>query len=129
MFFLKRRKTKTFFTTVPEAEAILPRSELFSSDPKLRQQQNKLDIRSLLGQGAGLRYLARLIALSGALAGSYSPSGAHATAYNEGLRRLGLFILTDVQKNAPELLPKLLQLCLPGSSPVQPESEQDRPLQ
>lgn len=85
------------------------------SDAKTQREQTRHDLKRLLGQGEGLRYLARLVALSGALGASYSPSGPEATAYNEGLRRMGLFILAEAQEHAPELLPRLLLLCLPGT--------------
>lgn len=93
-------------------------------DQQLQKSQVGHDLRRLLGQGEGLRYLARLVALSGALAPSYSPGGAEATAYNEGLRRLGLFILAEAQEHAPDLLPKLLLLCLPGSGGPEPAPPQ-----
>lgn len=83
--------------------------------PKLQRKQSGHDLRRLLGQGEGLRYLTRLVSLSGALGGSYSASGPEATAFNEGLRRMGLFILAEAQEHAPELLPRLLQLCLAES--------------
>lgn len=86
-----------------------------AQDPKTRRRQNAHDLKRLLGQGEGLRYLARLVALSGALGPSYSPSGPAATAYNEGLRRMGLFILAEAREHAPELLPGLLALCLPDA--------------
>lgn len=97
------------------------------SDPKLRHAQLRHDLTRLLNQGEGMRYLARLVALSGALGASYSPAGAEATAYNEGLRRMGLFILAEVQEHAPGLLPRLLLVCLPesGSAPLRP----DEPIQ
>lgn len=86
------------------------------SEQKLQKEQLGQDLNKLLAHGEGMRYLARLIALSGALSASYSPTGAEATAYNEGLRRMGLFILAEVQEHAPALMPRLLLLCLPEST-------------
>ena len=97
------------------------------SDHKLQRKQSGHDLKRLLGQGEGLRYLARLVALSGALGASYSASGPEATAYNEGLRRMGLFILAEAQEHAPELLPRLLQLCLSENGGS--ESAGEAPLQ
>lgn len=132
-FFRKRTKIPGPDTplTEPSAKDItLPRSAMFSSEPKIQQQQLKLDTHFLLGHESGLRYLSRLIIMSGALGGSYAPSSPYATAYNEGLRRMGLFIMADLQENVPELLPKLLRLCLPGTEPLLPEPEgTDTPLQ
>lgn len=86
------------------------------SSQKLQKAQLGRDLNKLLAQGEGLRYLARLIALSGALSPSYSPAGPEATAYNEGLRRMGLFILAEAQEHSPDLLPRLLLLCLPQNT-------------
>lgn len=117
MIFSRRRKQQkkpSVSTASPEVQTRpLPRN------PKLQREQVAHDLKHLLIQGEGLRYFARIIALSGALAPSYSSSGAEATAYNEGLRRMGLFILAEVQEHAPELLPRLLLLCLPVQNPVQ----------
>lgn len=81
----------------------------------LARSQLGHDLGRILAQGEGQRYLARLIAVSGALAPSYSPAGPQATAYNEGLRRLGLFILAEVEEHCPDILPRLLLLALSQS--------------
>ena len=98
------------------------------TEQKLQKNQLRQDLTKLLSQGEGMRYLARLVALSGALSASYSPSGHEATAYNEGLRRMGLLILAETQEHAPELLPSLLLLCLPGNArPEAPSKSSDEP--
>lgn len=86
-----------------------------AQSPALARSQLAHDLGRLLALGEGQRYLARLIAVSGALAPSYSPGGAQATAYNEGLRRMGLFILAEAEEHCPEALPRLLLLSLPCS--------------
>lgn len=97
---------------------------------KQRQEQLRQDLTRLLSQGEGLRYLARLVALSGALSASYSPGSPDATAYNEGLRRMGLFILAETQEHTPELMPRLLRLCLPTcTEAAKPGASGEEPLQ
>lgn len=78
------------------------------NDPDLRRKQSREDLSQILHTPGGQRYLSRLVAMSGALAPSYSPSCPYATAYNEGLRRMGLFILAEAEEVAPEALQRLL---------------------
>lgn len=65
--------------------------------PEARRQRELDDWRELLCLPAGRRVLSRLLVTTGALGASYSPGDSLATAYNEGLRRLGLFILAQVR--------------------------------
>lgn len=125
MFFFRKRKFKK--TAPPSPATPVPFIRPLPQDPKLRRAQLCHDLRHIAGQGEGLRYLARLVTLSGALGSSYSPAGAEASAYNEGLRRMGLFILAEVRENAPDLLPRLLRLCLDDDRP--PGGQADAPLQ
>ena len=65
--------------------------------PEARRQRELDDWRELLSLPAGQRVLSRLALTTGVLGGSYSPGDSLATAYNEGLRRLGLFILAEIR--------------------------------
>ena len=62
-----------------------------------RRQRELDDWRELLSLPSGRRVLARMVLTTGVLGGSYSPGDSLATAYNEGLRRLGLFILAEIR--------------------------------
>ncbi len=72
---------------------------------RLRQLE---DVAAVLKTPAGLRLLKRLLLLSGALGPAYAPGDPHATAFNEGLRNMGLLILAETREASPEALPGLV---------------------
>ena len=78
--------------------------------PSNKRLQELEDWRETLNLPAGRRVLARLIRTAGALGGSYAPGDAYATAYNEGLRRMGLHILEAIRAAAPEHFAAIITL-------------------
>ncbi len=74
----------------------------------LQREQEKADLLAVLDIPAGRRVLARLVTMAGVAAPSYAPGDALATAYNEGLRRMGLVIVGEVQAARPEALVDIL---------------------
>lgn len=79
-----------------------------SQDAKLQRLQQREDLAAVLRLPAGQRLIRRLLVLSNTLGPSYAPGDAYATAYNEGLRRMGMLLLTEIQDAAPERLPTLI---------------------
>ena len=65
------------------------------------------DVRCVLAVPEGKRFIARLIDHTMLLGQSYAPGDPYATAYNEGLRRVGLFVAGECQAAQPGALAKL----------------------
>ena len=65
------------------------------------------DVRCVLSTPEGKRFIARLIDHTLLLGQSYAPGDPYATAYNEGLRRVGIFIAAECQAAQPGTLAKL----------------------
>ena len=62
---------------------------------ELRRQDIR-DLRALLHTREGARFLSRLFDLTGVFAISYVAGDAGATAFNEGVRNVGLRVYADV---------------------------------
>ncbi len=76
--------------------------------PELQRQQELEDLGAVLSLPAGLRFVTRLIRLSNYLGASYAPGDALATAYNEGLRRMGGILAAETAITAPDKLGNIL---------------------
>ena len=75
---------------------------------KLAREQELADLRTVLKRPQGMRVLKRLFALSNALGASFA-NDPYCTAFNEGLRRMGLVLLEDVQEAAPKLAAEFIK--------------------
>ena len=75
---------------------------------KLAREQELADLRTVLKRPQGMRVLKRLFALSNALGTSFA-NDPYCTAFNEGLRRMGLVLLEDVQEAAPKLAAEFIK--------------------
>ena len=67
-------------------------------EQELRRQQEQEDLKHLLSQPEGLRVLRRIVKQSGVLTSSYAVNDSLATAHNEGLRSVGLWLLAEVER-------------------------------
>lgn len=67
------------------------------------------DFKALMALPEGRRTLCALVNYSGYFGPAYAPGDSHATAYNEGLRRMGLHIVSMARQAAPENYTILLQ--------------------
>lgn len=85
-------------------------------EQKLKREQELADLRTVLKRPQGMRVLKRLFALSNALGASFA-NDPYCTAFNEGLRRMGLVLLWDVQEAAPKLAAEFIK-------PENPENEE-----
>ncbi len=72
------------------------------------REQELADVEAVLNLPAGRRFYKRMLALSNALGASYTYGDTHATAFNEGLRRMGISLLNDAGQACPKLLHELL---------------------
>lgn len=77
-------------------------------EQKLKREQELADLRTVLKRPQGMRVLKRLFALSNALGASFA-NDPYCTAFNEGLRQMGIVILRDAQEAAPELMAELFK--------------------
>ena len=75
---------------------------------KLAREQELADVREVLGLPAGTRLYKRLLALANTLGASFA-NDPYSTAFNEGLRQMGIVILRDAQEAAPELMAELFK--------------------
>lgn len=69
------------------------------------------DFKALMALPEGRRVLRTLVTYSGLLGPVHNPGDSHGTAYNDGLRRMGMFVLDMARQADPEnytilLLPK-----------------------
>ena len=74
---------------------------------KLAREQELTDIRSVLALPAGVRLYKRLLSLSNTLGTSFV-SNPYSTAFNEGLRQMGIVLIKDAGEAAPELIADLI---------------------
>lgn len=75
---------------------------------KLAREQELADLRAVLNKPQGMRMVKRLLALSNAFGMSFA-TDPYSTAFNEGLRQMGIVILRDAQEAAPELMSELFK--------------------
>ena len=75
---------------------------------KLAREQELADLRAVLNKPQGMRMVKRLLALSNAFGMSFA-TDPYSTAFNEGLRQMGIVILRDAQEAAPELMAELFK--------------------
>lgn len=60
------------------------------------------DVRWLMGHAQGRRIVWRYLSAAGVYRTTFAPGdGGRKTAYNEGMRSMGLLILDDVMQHAP----------------------------
>jgi len=77
------------------------------------REQADQDLRAVLLTPAGRRFVWRVVeSMTRSLDGSFAGEATHATAYNEGLRAVGLHITLETQRVAPELYVVMLQEAL-----------------
>lgn len=81
---------------------------MMMDEQKLKREQELADLRTVLKRPQGMRVLKRLFALSNALGASFA-NDPYCTAFNEGLRRMGLVLLEDVQEAAPKLAAEFIK--------------------
>ena len=74
---------------------------------KLAREQELADVREVLGLPAGTRLYKRLLALANTLGASFA-NDPYSTAFNEGLRQMGIMLLRDANEAAPELIANLV---------------------
>lgn len=74
---------------------------------KLAREQELADVREVLGLPAGTRLYKRLLVLANTLGASFA-NDPYSTAFNEGLRQMGIMLLRDANEAAPELIANLL---------------------
>ena len=75
---------------------------------KLAREQELADLHAVLNNPQGMRMVKRLLALSNAFGMSFA-TDPYSTAFNEGLRQVGIVILRDAQEAAPELMSELFK--------------------
>lgn len=66
----------------------------------LQRQNDEDDIRWLMGQKRGRRFMARMLAMTGVYRTSFT--GNSETFFREGMRNIGLILLADVHSLCPE---------------------------
>lgn len=66
------------------------------------------DVAGLLRHQQGVRFLRRLLQMTGVWSASYVTNDPLAMAYNEGRRAVGMYVLQLVQLQAPEMMDELL---------------------
>lgn len=70
--------------------------------PSDRRKQDEEDLRAVLHSPAGRRFFHRLVVQSGMYGSSYAESPT-ATAFNEGRRSIGIALMVEAKRIAPEL--------------------------
>jgi len=71
-------------------------------DEKNRREQELNDVRNVLNSAFGRRFVWRLLEFSGIYKTSFT--GNSHTFFNEGMRNIGLSIMTDINEACPEQL-------------------------
>lgn len=84
----------------------LPNGQI-RQNPQTRQQAS--DLRNILERPEGRRLLQRLIRVSGVLRQSYAGHDTTGTAFNEGCRSMGIYLLNQVSAYAPESFLTILE--------------------
>lgn len=80
-----------------------------SRKAKRQREADLADLRAVAATPGGVRVLRRILERCGVYKLSYAPD-AGATAFNEGMRNIGLWILSEVEESAPEQIVALLTL-------------------
>lgn len=73
-----------------------------------KDQQAVMDMLTALKSPEMRRVLRRILARSNILSESYAPGDALATAYNEGLRALGIWLKHEIDRADAEAFSRLL---------------------
>lgn len=71
------------------------------------RQQDLQDVRVLLHNKEGARFLSRILDISGVFEISYVPGDSGATAFREGARNVGLRIFADAMGSDPSAMDRL----------------------
>lgn len=74
----------------------------------LKREQELADLRAVLTLPQGMRAIRRVLALSNVFGPSFATDPCN-TAFNEGLRQMGIVLLRDAQEAAPELMAELFK--------------------
>ena len=85
----------------------------------LARKQELLDLENVVRSEGGRRFIARMLERFGVNRSSYS-GDPHATAFNEGMRNAGLFLLAEL--NEPQIQPYYL-LLLQEARKAEPEKQ------
>ncbi len=75
---------------------------------KTREHEAVREFTNVMRQPQGVRFIRHLLQLSGVWSASYAGGDALATAYNEGRRSMGIYIMELVRAQTPELMEELL---------------------
>ncbi len=78
-----------------------------------RRKQEIADFRWLMRQSQGRRFAWRMLAEAGVYRSTFNSSGS-ITAFNEGKRQLGLWLMLQIHEHAPEVLPMMLKESKPN---------------
>ena len=73
---------------------------------QLANEQQALDLRSIMEQEGGRRYLWRLLDTAGVFRTSFT--GNSETFFREGMRNVGLIIMADLQDACPDLYQRMV---------------------
>lgn len=80
----------------------MPENKRMRPGTAQRDRQWESDLHAVAAEHAGQRVLRRILRQCNVHAASYAPGDALATAYNEGLRAVGLWLAAELDKvNAP----------------------------
>jgi len=82
-------------------------------DPEITKARNlaAADLRFVMEDERGRRFIARLLDTTGVLKASFGGDD-RSTSFNEGMRRIGLVLMSDINRDCPHLYPALLHDCL-----------------
>ena len=75
---------------------------------KTREHEAAREFANVMRQPQGVRFIRQLLQFSGVWSASYAGGDTLATAYNEGRRSMGLYIMELVRAQTPELIEELL---------------------
>jgi hypothetical protein len=92
-------------------------------DEKLQAQQEIADLKEVMGLHAGRRMMYRLLGHAHLFETSFTATDAQVVAFREGERNVALWLLTECQNNAPELLIKMLTEGIRNDAPITNEGE------
>ena len=77
-------------------------------EARLLLESQDADLREILDRGAGRRVLWRLLEHAGVFRSAFS-ADPYATAFNEGRRSSGLFLLNEVERASPGALGAMMK--------------------
>lgn len=75
---------------------------------KTKEGEAARELANILGHPQGIRFVRQLLHLSGVWTVSFAGNDALVTAFNEGRRSMGLYLMELVRVHAPECLDELL---------------------